>query len=56
MLDLNKKLAPVRDVYSQERDDLLAEIEKTDKEIDGLVYKLYGLTDEEIRVVEGIGG
>jgi len=53
MLELNKKLAPVRDVYSQERDDLIAEIEKTDKEIDSLVYKLYGLTEDEIKIVEG---
>lgn len=30
-----------------------AEIEQTDKEIDALVYQLYGLTDEEIKIVEG---
>jgi hypothetical protein len=29
------------------------EIAKTDKKIDEEVYKLYGLTEEEIRVVEG---
>ena len=29
------------------------EINKTDKEIDEMVYKLYGLTDEEIKIVEG---
>jgi type II restriction/modification system DNA methylase subunit YeeA len=29
------------------------EIEKTDKEIDAMVYKLYGLSDEEIKIVEG---
>jgi hypothetical protein len=29
------------------------EIEATDKVIDKLVYKLYGLTEEEIKVVEG---
>jgi len=28
-------------------------IARTDKEIDTLVYELYGLTDEEIRIVEG---
>lgn len=28
-------------------------IEKTDKEIDQMVYELYGLTEEEVRVVEG---
>jgi hypothetical protein len=28
-------------------------IDKTDKEIDQMVYELYGLTEEEIKVVEG---
>ena len=28
------------------------EIESTDKAIDKLVYDLYGLTDEEIKIVE----
>jgi len=28
------------------------EINETDKEIDGLVYGLYGLTEEEIGIVE----
>ncbi len=30
-----------------------SEIEKTDKEIDQMVYQLYGLTEEEIKIVEG---
>jgi type I restriction-modification system DNA methylase subunit len=30
-----------------------SEIEKTDKEIDRMVYELYGLTVEEIKIVEG---
>ncbi len=29
-----------------------SEIEKTDKEIDRMVYELYGLTEEEIKIVE----
>jgi len=29
------------------------EIESTDKMIDNLVYELYGLSEEEIRIVEG---
>ncbi|MCK5857115.1 MAG: Eco57I restriction-modification methylase domain-containing protein [Bacteroidales bacterium] len=29
------------------------EIDKTDKEIDQMVYALYGLTEEEIKIVEG---
>jgi hypothetical protein len=28
-------------------------ITRTDSEIDALVYQLYGLTEEEIRIVEG---
>ncbi|MBK6408868.1 MAG: hypothetical protein IPH00_12290 [Flavobacteriales bacterium] len=32
---------------------LQAQINKTDREIDALVYALYGLTEEEVRVVEG---
>jgi hypothetical protein len=28
-------------------------IEATDGQIDALVYKLYGLTEEEIRIVKG---
>lgn len=33
--------------------DLQKQIDSTDKEINSLVYQLYGLTDEEIAVVEG---
>jgi hypothetical protein len=32
---------------------LKTEIDKTDKEIDKMVYELYGLTEEEIKIVEG---
>lgn len=35
-----------------EAQKLKAEIDKTDKEIDQMVYELYGLTDEEIQIVE----
>lgn len=30
----------------------MTQIDATDKEIDRLVYELYGLTEEEIKVVE----
>ncbi len=53
MLELNKQLAPVRNTPCNERDELLREIERTDKEIDNLVYDLYGLTEEERKIVEG---
>ena len=37
----------------QEKESLSREIEATDGQIDRLVYELYGLTEEEIRIVEG---
>lgn len=36
-----------------EKERVAREIESTDKAIDRLVYELYGLTEEEIKVVEG---
>jgi hypothetical protein len=36
-----------------EREALERQIAATDAEIDGLVYELYGLTEEEIKIVEG---
>jgi len=35
---------------------LQRQIEATDKQIDRLVYELYGLTEEEIGIVEGKPG
>lgn len=32
---------------------LQADITRLDRDIDALVYELYGLTEEEIRIVEG---
>jgi predicted type IV restriction endonuclease len=51
MLDLNKKLAA--STQPHERTIIERQIDATDKEIDTLVYKLYGLTDDEIIIVEG---
>lgn len=53
MLELNKRLAPIRNTPCNERDELLREIKHTDNEIDNLVYDLYGLTEEERKIVEG---
>ena len=36
----------------QEQELVKREIESTDRQIDALVYELYGLTEEEIRIVE----
>lgn len=52
MLELNKKVnAP--GISSQEKKILQKQIDITDKLIDKLVYELYGLTDEEVGIVEG---
>jgi mRNA-degrading endonuclease toxin of MazEF toxin-antitoxin module len=50
MLNLNKKLNNAK--LPQEKNLLQRQIETTDKQIDQLVYKLYKLTDEEIKIVE----
>jgi hypothetical protein len=38
-----------------EKNLIEGQIDATDKQIDALVYELYGLTEEEIRIVEGAG-
>ncbi len=39
-------------VYKSKINQIQSEIEKTDKGIDQMVYKLYELTDEEIAIIE----
>jgi len=51
MLSLNKQLAGAK--TDQEKTALQRQIDLTDKQIDRLVYELYELTEEEIRIVEG---
>jgi predicted RNA methylase len=51
MLSLNKKLADAKTEH--DRTNLQRQIDATDRQIDQLVYELYGLTDEEISIVEG---
>jgi len=51
MLDLQKQQQAASSEASRER--LQQEINVTDEQIDALVYELYGLTAEEIRIVEG---
>jgi hypothetical protein len=48
ILDLHKRSTS----RPQEQERLAREIASTDREIDRLVYELYGLTEEEIKVVE----
>ena len=53
MLRLKKEHAAAESVLEDRRHALARDIERTDREIDRLVYELYGLTDDEIRIVEG---
>jgi len=52
MLALHQKLATT--TISADRQLYQRQIEATDRQIDALVYELYGLTEEEIAVVEGL--
>ncbi len=51
MLDLNKKLPEAK--TDHDKNLIQRQIDYTDSEIDKLVYELYGLTEEEIKIVEG---
>ena len=50
MLDLNKKLPKVKTEH--EKTVIQRQIDATDRKIDALVYQMYGLTDNEIKIVE----
>jgi len=50
MLDLNKKIQTAK---GREKEHIQRQIDKTDKEIDNLVYRLYGITKEERKIIEG---
>jgi predicted type IV restriction endonuclease len=51
MLELHKKVAEMK--AGHEKTVVERQISATDRQIDQLVYELYGLTDEEIAIVEG---
>lgn len=54
VLDYNEE-GRLEDYFLKEQEEALklkAEIDKTDREIDAMVYELYGLTQEEIEIVE----
>jgi len=53
MLELHKRLASAQ--ISGEREMYQRQIEATDRQIDALVYNLYGLTDDEIKIIEEAG-
>ncbi|EDN66865.1 Tgh124 [Beggiatoa sp. PS] len=43
----------VNQILAAKKHNQKADTSKLEAEIDQLVYKLYGLTEEEIRIVEG---
>jgi hypothetical protein len=51
MLELHKQLPEAKTGHEQTL--IQRQIDATDREIDKLVYELYGLTPEEIAIVEG---
>ena len=50
MLDLHKQLPKAKTPHEQE--SLRRTIAAADKQIDALVYELYGLTEPEVRIIE----
>ena len=53
MLDLHKQLPKAKTPHEQE--SIQRQIAATDRVIDAMVYELYGLTEEKIRIVEERG-
>lgn len=51
MMELNKRLAKAK--TPQEKESLERQIQETDFSIDSFVYDLYGLNEEEIKIIEG---
>ena len=53
MLSLQRELAATQTPGEKTR--LQRQVDATDAQIDAMVYELYGLTEEEIKIVEGKG-
>lgn len=51
-MEKNKRLVELGDKNTSEIAKLKEEIERTDKEIDELVYKIYGTTEDEKKIIE----
>jgi len=52
IVSLNKRLNELKDKRTDEKYKIEEKVKKTDAEIDELVYKLYGLSEKEIKIVE----
>lgn len=53
MISLSSRLVEMGDKKIDERARIEDEIEKTDSEIDELVYRIYGITESEKKIIEG---
>jgi hypothetical protein len=53
MLRLKQEHAAAEAAFSDQRHELAERIAYADQQIDALVYELYGLTDDEIAIIEG---
>jgi len=53
ILLLNKRLNEIGDKITDERARIEKKIEKIDRQIDELVYKIYGITEKEQKIIEG---
>jgi hypothetical protein len=49
MLDLNKKIQTAK---GSAKEQIQRQIDKTDKEIDEIVYKLYGIMEKKKKIIE----
>ena len=52
MLSLKIRLSEMKGKLIDDARKLLEEINEVDSKIDNLIYKLYGMTEEERRVIE----
>ena len=52
IISLKKRLCEIGDKKTDERQRIEEEVKKTDAEIDELVYKLYGITEPERKIIE----
>ena len=52
MLFLNERLNEIRNKMTDERAKIEEKIKETDAEIDELIYKIYGMTDAERKIIE----
>ena len=53
MLELAQKIAALRDKETDEKRKAEKVVQTVDSEINQLVYKLYGVTEEEKKIIEG---